>query len=107
MTRDLFESGERRRLDIPDAEIHYFSHLELGAPPQEILRELIEQTPWRAEVINLWGKQYRQPRLVAWYGDAGARYTYSGLSLEPLPSDSPICALASKRSPARHSTACC
>jgi alkylated DNA repair dioxygenase AlkB len=85
MMRDLFQSGERHLLDIPDAEIHYLSYVELGAPPQDLLRELIEQTPWRAEVINLWGKQYRQPRLVAWYGDAGARYTYSGLSLEPLP----------------------
>jgi alkylated DNA repair dioxygenase AlkB len=25
------------------------------------------------------------PRLSAWYGDAGAVYTYSGLRLEPLP----------------------
>jgi alkylated DNA repair dioxygenase AlkB len=49
------------------------------------LRELIEQIPWRAETINLFGKEYQQPRLAAWFGDPDARYTYSGLSLNPLP----------------------
>ncbi len=85
MTRDLFDSGELRLLDIPDADIHYSSCVELGAHPDRILAELIERTPWRTEVINLWGKEHQQPRLAAWFGDAGARYTYSGLSLEPLP----------------------
>jgi alkylated DNA repair dioxygenase AlkB len=72
-------------LDLPDAEIYYSPRVDLGAAPDRILKELIEQTPWRSEVINLWGKEYQQPRLAAWYGDADARYTYSGLSLDPLP----------------------
>lgn len=85
MTRDLFTSGELERLDIPDADIYYSPSVDLGADPDLILKELIEQVPWRTEVINLWGKEHQQPRLTAWFGDAGARYTYSGLSLEPLP----------------------
>lgn len=85
MTPDLFDTGEPRLLDIPDAEIYYSPSVELGAPPERILRELIERVPWRTEVITLWGKQYQQPRLAAWFGDPGAQYTYSGLSLEPLP----------------------
>ena len=32
----------------------------------------------------MWGKQYSQPRLVAWYGDPDCSYTYSGITLEPL-----------------------
>jgi alkylated DNA repair dioxygenase AlkB len=31
----------------------------------------------------VYGKRYVQPRLTAWYGEA--RYTYSGLTLQPLP----------------------
>jgi alkylated DNA repair dioxygenase AlkB len=85
MMRDLFAKDEFELFDIPDAEIHYSAHVDLGADPDLILKELIEQTPWRTEVINLWGREYQQPRLVAWYGDPGAQYTYSGLSLEPLP----------------------
>lgn len=85
VTSDLFESDEPRRLDLPDADIIYWRSFDLGAPPDIILRELIEQTSWRTEVITLWGQQHQQPRLTAWFGDPGARYTYSGLSLEPLP----------------------
>ena len=85
MTRDLFASGESEQLDLPDADIYYLARVDLGADPDRILKELIEQIPWRTEVINLWGKEYQQPRLAAWFGDAEASYTYSGLSLEPLP----------------------
>lgn len=85
MTSDLFESGEPLSVAIPDADIRYWRCIDLGAPPDRVLHELIEQTPWRSEVITLWGKQYQQPRLAAWFGDPTARYTYSGLSLDPLP----------------------
>lgn len=33
----------------------------------------------------MWGRKIRQPRLIAWYGDAGRVYAYSGLRLDPLP----------------------
>lgn len=85
MTRDLFEEGGPRLLDLPDADIRYWPCVELGSPVERVLQELIEQTPWRTEVISLWGQQHRQPRLSAWFGDPGARYTYSGLALDPLP----------------------
>lgn len=85
MTGDLFAEGELQRLDVPDADIYYSPRVDLGAAPDVLLKQLIEQIPWRTEVINLWGKAYQQPRLAAWYGDSAARYTYSGLSLDPLP----------------------
>jgi alkylated DNA repair dioxygenase AlkB len=72
-------------LPAPDAELFYSSGTELGAPTSVVLRELIARTPWRADSVVVWGKQYPQPRLTAWYGDAEARYEYSGLALEPLP----------------------
>jgi alkylated DNA repair dioxygenase AlkB len=85
VTGDLFETGERRRVDLPDADICYWPRVDLGAPVDRVLRELIERTPWRSEAITLYGQQYQQPRLTAWYGDPGTRYTYSGLALEPMP----------------------
>jgi alkylated DNA repair dioxygenase AlkB len=85
VTGDLFESGEPRRVDIPDADVRYWPSIDLGAQPEVILDELIARVPWRSDVITLMGKQYPQPRLTAWFGDPEARYTYSGLSLEPMP----------------------
>ena len=49
------------------------------------MRRLIDEISWRAEKIVVWGKTYPQPRLIAWYGDLGKNYTYSGIHLERLP----------------------
>jgi alkylated DNA repair dioxygenase AlkB len=50
----------------------------------EILRQLIADTPWRQDNVLVWAKEYRQPRLTAWYGDPGCDYSYSGIALAPL-----------------------
>ncbi|WP_119419631.1 alpha-ketoglutarate-dependent dioxygenase AlkB family protein [Desertibaculum subflavum] len=47
--------------------------------------ELLRATPWRQDKIRIMGREIAQPRLTAWYGEAGATYTYSGLTLAPLP----------------------
>ncbi len=49
------------------------------------MQSLIDQTTWRQDPVRLFGRSYPQPRLVAWHGDPGASYRYSGLRLEPLP----------------------
>lgn len=50
----------------------------------EVLRALIENTPWRSEDVVVWGKHHQQPRLTAWYGDDGCTYAYSGIAMKPL-----------------------
>jgi alkylated DNA repair dioxygenase AlkB len=49
------------------------------------LERLWRELEWSQREITLFGRRMLQPRLVAWYGDPAARYTYSGLTLEPLP----------------------
>jgi alkylated DNA repair dioxygenase AlkB len=49
------------------------------------MHQLIDEVRWRAENIVVRGRTYPQPRLIAWYGDAGMIYTYSGIQLTPLP----------------------
>lgn len=46
---------------------------------------LTEQIAWQQRTITLFGKTHLQPRLVAWYGDPGIRYRYSGQTMEPEP----------------------
>jgi alkylated DNA repair dioxygenase AlkB len=53
-------------------------------PPDDVMQHLINEVPWKAEQIVMWGKTFLQPRLTAWYGDAGKSYTYSGIHLNPL-----------------------
>ena len=58
---------------------------DLGRSAVEVLGQLIDEIPWRQEDITLWGKTHKQPRLISWYGDPGASYTYSGTRLEAQP----------------------
>ncbi len=45
---------------------------------------LLEELQWQQQPIRIFGKEYWQPRLLAWYGDAEAVYSYSGIRQEPL-----------------------
>lgn len=86
MTPDLFDKApELEQFNIEDADISFASSIELRKDRDELLRELITDTPWRHESVTIWGKTHKQPRLIAWYGDSGRQYSYSGISLDPLP----------------------
>jgi len=86
VTADLFPAREALApIPMQDAEVYYLRHLALAQPPHVVMNQLIDEVPWRAENIVVWGRTYPQPRLIAWYGDAGMNYTYSGLQLTPLP----------------------
>lgn len=74
-----------QRVPIQDADVFYLRRLELSQPDSHILQRLIAEVPWRAEEVTVWGRLVLQPRLTAWYGDAGANYAYSGIQLRPHP----------------------
>lgn len=48
-------------------------------------RSLREEVPWQQDEIVIFGKRVPQPRLTAWFGDEGLEYTYSGITMQPLP----------------------
>lgn len=80
---DLFRpTGQWERLDLPDADVRLLRGLAL---PAECMARLVAETGWRQDAIRLYGREMLQPRLHAWYGDAEAVYTYSGLRNVPLP----------------------
>lgn len=51
----------------------------------DLLVRLWRELDWSQREVTLYGRRVMQPRLVAWYGDRGAVYSYSGLTLQPLP----------------------
>lgn len=46
---------------------------------------LLRETPFEEGHLRFFGKPVPMPRLVAWYGDEGAVYRYSGIVNLPLP----------------------
>jgi alkylated DNA repair dioxygenase AlkB len=81
----LEATNSLERIPITDGEVYYSSKLDLGRDDDAVLNQLTTEIPWRQERILVWGKMYLQPRLVAWHGDRGSNYTYSGITLTPLP----------------------
>jgi alkylated DNA repair dioxygenase AlkB len=79
------EPHQACRIAIPDADVFYLSDVLRSPERDTILGRLIADVRWRREKIVVWGKTYLQPRLIAWYGDPGSSYTYSGITLNPLP----------------------
>jgi alkylated DNA repair dioxygenase AlkB len=81
---DLFASSKKLApIPVPDGELFFLAQLDLPISNEQVLARLVAETAWRSEVITLWGKQYLQPRLTAWHGEKA--YSYSGLTLAPLP----------------------
>ena len=56
-----------------------------SAEADRLFTRLQSELAWARREIRLFGRSVMQPRLVAWYGDPGARYRYSGVTWEPLP----------------------
>ncbi len=81
---DLFESNIEQVLPITDAELFLWQSAGFGNE-NDLLQQLIEETPWRNEQVTVWGKTHMQPRLIAWYGDDAQSYSYSGITLSALP----------------------
>jgi alkylated DNA repair dioxygenase AlkB len=84
--KDLF-SVDRvfEKLPVRDADISILHGADTPLPYDTMLRRLVTEVKWRQESVRIYGKVHPQPRLVAWYGDAGKQYDYSGISLTPIP----------------------
>jgi alkylated DNA repair dioxygenase AlkB len=70
-------------IPIEDGELSMLTQIPMPIGNAEILARLVDDTPWRADTVVVYGRRHLQPRLTAWYGEAS--YTYSGLTLQPLP----------------------
>ena len=81
---DLFDDATAlTAIPIEDGRLAFQQRLGLDLSPQDVFCRLRDETDWRAEQIQVWGKLHLQPRLSAWHGEA--RYRYSGKTFEPQP----------------------
>ncbi len=78
-------SGESIQYHLRDADLQLYPQLYSQSRADGILRKLLSEIIWRQDRIHLYGRHMKLPRLTAWYGDPGKIYTYSGISMEPLP----------------------
>lgn len=84
------------QLDLPDADVSYYPTFFPSQTADSLLEGLIDTLAWEQKPIMMFGKRLMQPRLVAWYGDPGISYTYSGLRLQALPWTAPLLEIKEK-----------
>ena len=60
----------------------------------ELLAHALAGLDWRHERLTMFGREVTAPRLVAWYGEAGTAYRYSGVVRRATPWHGEIRALA-------------
>lgn len=95
MRRPLISKGHISSCNLAPIDGELF--LVAGFYPQEraatLFADLLRQIDWRQEQLKIYGRIVDVPRLMAWYGDAGAHYRYSGVDHEPLPWITPLSAI--------------
>ncbi len=78
-TEDYFDPG------VPDLNIRYFKNFLSEEEATYLFRELMNKISWQQHYVKIFGKTLPQPRLSAFYAETEVPYTYSGLTLTPLP----------------------
>ncbi|HEX9206829.1 MAG TPA: alpha-ketoglutarate-dependent dioxygenase AlkB [Steroidobacteraceae bacterium] len=78
-------TADGQRLDLPDADVRLWRAAWAPAAADRLCRDLLAEIDWRQEEVLIFGQRRLVPRLVAWHGDPGTAYTYSGTVHEPLP----------------------
>lgn len=74
-----------RDFALPEGNVVLYEGFFNPSESAAMFAELLSQTAWEQRHLKLYGKLYAEPRLTAWYGDAGKQYSYSGITLQPLP----------------------
>lgn len=72
------------KLPLERAEVFYCPVFLSAEKSNSLYEVLLKKVPWHQETLTLFGKPQKTPRLMAWYGDEGADYRYSGVLHEPL-----------------------
>lgn len=72
-------------LNLERAEAYIEKSFISNRDADALFASLKADTPWRQDVIKMWGKEIPIPRLQQWYGDNSKTYTWSGIKLQPLP----------------------
>lgn len=82
---DLFGYDPSLNLLPCDGTVFYHGPvLDLGEA-QRFYEALLHHVPWKNDEVIVFGKHRVTARKVAWYGDSGFSYSYSGTTKQGLP----------------------
>ena len=68
-----------------DGTVNYYGPVLDPGGAQRYYEALLHHVLWKNDAVTLFGKHHVTARKVAWYGDPGLAYTYSGTTRWGLP----------------------
>lgn len=68
-----------------DGELYHLPGFYPAPQADRYFQTLYQTLAWQQERLFIYGRWLNVPRLMAWYGDDGANYRYSGVEHSPMP----------------------
>tara|TARA_Y100000768_G_C23982801_1_gene686878 strand:- start:180 stop:761 length:582 start_codon:yes stop_codon:yes gene_type:complete len=68
-----------------DLSVEYIPQFFNKEKSNFFLNTFTSSIKWRGDQIKIYGKTHPLPRLTAFFGDLDASYSYSGISMNPMP----------------------
>lgn len=84
---------------IENGEYIFYPNFFSKSESDILLKRLRNNIVWKQESMNMYGKKIDFPRLTAWYGNNDKPYSFSGITLQPLPWTSEILTIKNKIEP--------
>lgn len=84
---------------IENGEYIFYPNFFSKSDSDSLLKDLRSNIVWKQESMNMYGKKIDFPRLTAWYGNNDKPYSFSGITLQPLPWTGEILTIKSKIEP--------
>lgn len=72
-------------IDLPDAKLEFTADFLSAKVAEQFYHRLLAETEWSQEDITVFGRTYKTPRLSCWMGDEGTDYSYSHMTMQPMP----------------------
>ena len=83
---DLYNNNkEGKFVESKNLKIKYFENFFSQEESYLYFNEILEKTPWNDPTSISWGRNTPYKRGVAWHGDEGKVYKYSGITVKPFP----------------------
>ncbi len=79
MPSNSFEEHKK----IPNGEYLYVPNFFPKHESDAYFKTLLNEIQWKQEGMKMYGKYVQFPRLMAWYGSSGKRYSFFGLTFNP------------------------
>lgn len=83
MQLPFFDEPSGQVIPLRDGELYYYPQFFTAEVADMYFRELMARIDWKQEGMMMYGKPVLFPRLMAWYGDVGSSYAFSGKRYEP------------------------